>query len=263
MNPIYGTAEFVRHRPKYHQATELTRMILPYIDITYVIEGEIHYELNDEPITVKSGEAIVFPPGSARYRPQGKTFSRYDSFNVILPDNFQVPIKGVIKNAFSSDTLYMIEAIKKACQSTSPNKMDKCLSIFLYLYYQLVEIACDNETNPHVKNIKQYISDHLFEPITLDMIAAETHLVDRYICSLFKKHTGMSIIEYINSEKIDLAKRLLTANNIPLYQVAEECGFANYNYFTQVFKKFTGVTAGTYRRNRLNTFSIDNGRPKP
>ncbi len=258
MNSIYSGVEFLRYNYQDNISPQLNRMTIPYLDITYVIEGELHYELNGESVAVHQGEAIIFPPHSVRYRYQSNARVRYCSFNVILPADFSVPIKGVVKNAFRSNTAYMLETVKKDSESISSNKTDKCISTFFYLYHQLLESAFDREINPHVKAIKQYINKHLFETITLDMISSDVHLVDRYLCTLFKKHTGMTVIEYINAERIDAAKKLIATNDIPLYKVAEECGFTDYNNFSRTFKKFTGTSPGDYKHNILKTYNIDN-----
>ncbi len=263
MNSIYSGAEFLLYNYEEHTARPLSRMTLPYIDITYVMDGELNYKINDEPVVVHQGEAIVFPPHSVRYRYQGSGSVRFGSFNVILPADFQVPIMGVVKNAFRSNTAYMLETVKNDSKSISSNKADKCISTFFYLYYQLLEIASDREINSHIKAIKQYINKHLFEPISLSMIATEVHLVERYLCTLFKKQTGMTVVEYINAERIDAAKKLIATNDIPLYKVAEECGFTDYNHFTRTFKKLTGTSPGDHKHNVLKTYNIDSDRPKP
>ena len=70
----------------------------------------------------------------------------------------------------------------------------------------------------------------------------------RYVCTLFKRETGMTITEYAVGEKIDLAKRMIIMRRQTLTEIAETCGFSDYNYFSRVFKRTVGMTPGEYRK---------------
>jgi AraC-like DNA-binding protein len=121
------------------------------------------------------------------------------------------------------------------------------VAIFLYLYHQLLDHSVDRE-NEHIKKIKKYILKHIREDVSLDEIASEVHLVPRYVCTLFKRETGMTITEYMVGEKIELAKRLIIMRRQTLTEIAETCGFSDYNYFSRVFKRIVGMTPGEYRK---------------
>ena len=47
------------------------------------------------------------------------------------------------------------------------------------------------------------------------------------------------------------AKELLTDTNIPIYQIANEVGIDDYNYFTKIFKKEIGITPKDFRAGTL------------
>lgn len=251
MDNFYDNMEFIRlcfRHEKY--VAELPPTVLTYVDVTYVLSGEMSYYINGVPVIVKAGSAIVFPQGSTRQRLAGKDPAFYASFNVQVPDDFNIGVSGLVKNALCSNTVYLLENAKKDHLSVDPEKINKILSIFVYLCYQLREIANDSG-NAHVRFIKQYINDHLCECITLEDISSRIHLVEQYVCSIFKKHTGMTVFEYINSERIDLAKRLIAANDLPLIKISEMCGFSDYNYFSRTFKRIVGLPPVYYRKNSL------------
>ena len=84
--------------------------------------------------------------------------------------------------------------------------------------------------------------------ISIKNIADTVHLAPQYLCTLFKKKTGMTVIEFMDRERIDLAKRLMLLSDSPLYEIAERCGFPDYNYFSSIFRKITGISAREYRK---------------
>ncbi len=231
--------------------TRLSSSDIPYLDLTYCINGEMEYLINGEYVRLKSGDAILFPPGSARERLYGEKSCLYASFNITFDEKCEFEYSGLIKNCITPTTIYLLESFKKDFATVSANKKEKCLATFSYLYYDLIEKLCDVE-NAHVRTIKQYIADNLSLALTIDDIASRVHLAPQYVCNLFKKETGSTIMQYVISRRIDLAKRLLIANDNPIYVIAERCGFSDYNYFSHTFKKVTGVSAASFRKLRLN-----------
>ena len=97
---------------------------------------------------------------------------------------------------------------------------------------------------------QQYIYNHLYEDITLDQLAEITHLSSNYLSSLFKKEVGQSISEYIQQQRIDEAKKLLTLTNYPITDISAWLSFNDQSYFIKIFKKFTGLTPKQYRNDK-------------
>ncbi|SCP98680.1 Helix-turn-helix domain-containing protein [Anaerobium acetethylicum] len=101
-----------------------------------------------------------------------------------------------------------------------------------------------------VHQAKRYILQHIQENIYIEEIADQVHLNAQYLMRLFKKETGLSILEYITDERLKLAKELLAKTDYPINKVADSVGYGNYSYFTKIFKKNTGMTPAAYRQNQ-------------
>jgi AraC-like DNA-binding protein len=99
----------------------------------------------------------------------------------------------------------------------------------------------------HVANCIDYIYDHLHTRITVDFLAGFTGLNPSYLSRLFKKETGASISEYIQARKIDTAKNMLVYSDYSPSQIASILAFPSQSYFTEVFRKRTGMTPLRYR----------------
>ena len=229
------------------------KQVIPYLDLTFCIEGEMRYVYEGVEYTLEGGDAILFPKGTTRIRRKGNTPALYASFNVGFAEEFSPELKGVLRKSMRSDTMSILESVKRVYTTFGGEKEKKCAALFFYLYYQLVETARENE-HPHIGRIKKYIAAHLTERITLKEIADEVHLAPHYCCALFSKHEGMGIVDFILNRRIELAKSLIIADNLNLSEIAEHVGFSDYNYFSRIFKKVTGVTATQYRRNNTASF---------
>ena len=66
----------------------------------------------------------------------------------------------------------------------------------------------------------------------------------------FRVLTGVSPTEYLISLRIEKAENLLKTTDLPVYAIAEACGFDNINYFIKTFRRFRHVTPAKFRRRR-------------
>lgn len=95
--------------------------------------------------------------------------------------------------------------------------------------------------------VKKYVKLHMLENISVTDIAEVMHFNPRYLMRAFKKKTEMSIVEYITKVRIDKAKELLKETKLPVKEIASMVGYADYAYFTRVFKKEVGTSPNQYR----------------
>lgn len=99
-----------------------------------------------------------------------------------------------------------------------------------------------------VEIVKNYIRGHIREDIYIADIAKQVFLNEQYLMRTFKKATGLSILEFITSERLRLAQEMLVDTDWPINRVADMVGYGNYSYFTRLFKRNTGKTPQVYRQ---------------
>ena len=104
------------------------------------------------------------------------------------------------------------------------------------------------EYSPAVQKVMNYVNLNVAEPLTLKSLAAMCFISPSYLSALFKQETGTTLIDYINTQRVNRAAQLLVQNNHTIAAVAEEVGILDVNYFTKIFKKTLGVTPTRYRR---------------
>ena len=81
----------------------------------------------------------------------------------------------------------------------------------------------------------------------LNDIAASANVSPAYLSALFKKNQGISLSDFITSQRISAAARYLTTTTMSLKEISLKCGYANQYYFSTSFKKKMGITPSAYR----------------
>lgn len=99
-----------------------------------------------------------------------------------------------------------------------------------------------------VEQAVEYIQAHYHQmDLTVETISREFHISASYLATLFKREMEESAIVYINNLRLKEALRLLETTNKKSYEIAEQVGYSDANYFSYVFKKKYGVSPNKYR----------------
>jgi two-component system response regulator YesN len=101
---------------------------------------------------------------------------------------------------------------------------------------------------PEIARAKAYIREHLDRELSLERIAEHVQISPSYLGQLFKKETGSTVFEYLNEQRIDLAKQYLISGEYRNYELALKVGCPNYSYFSTLFKKLTGMSPSEFKR---------------
>ncbi|MCU9533148.1 response regulator [Streptococcus sp. CSL10205-OR2] len=97
--------------------------------------------------------------------------------------------------------------------------------------------------------IEQLIQDQLSDVnLSLKSLAKQLSFSPNYLSVLIKKDLGMSFQDYLIQERLKKAKRLLLTTHLKIYEIAEQVGFEDMNYFSQRFKQVVGVTPSQFKK---------------
>lgn len=96
-----------------------------------------------------------------------------------------------------------------------------------------------------IKKAVDHIHNNLCENISLEELSRHAGLSPFYFSRMFRQYTGLPPHAYRKQQRVHLAKQLLR-NNVPIAQVAVECGFSDQSHLTRYFKQIVGVTPGQY-----------------
>jgi len=90
--------------------------------------------------------------------------------------------------------------------------------------------------------VEEYIHAHLDQNIALADLATVANLSEFHFARLFKQTTGLPPHQFVIHQRVERAKRLITAGRLSLAQIAIEVGFSDQSQLTRHFKRLVGVT---------------------
>lgn len=92
--------------------------------------------------------------------------------------------------------------------------------------------------------------------LNLEKVADTMKLNSNYLSRLFKKEKGENFSDYLTDVRMEKARELLSGTQMKTYRIAEEVGYGDPHYFSQVFKKRYGMVPAEYRRKTAAEFSL-------
>lgn len=117
----------------------------------------------------------------------------------------------------------------------------------------LGRLRCNIRTGGVIEQVCTYVLENIDREISLSTVADSLFINKSYISGNFKQKTGMSFIEYLTTVKMERAKKLIMDGSIRIYEIGGLLGFKDIEYFSRVFKKYTGLSPMEYRQNcRMN-----------
>ena len=117
----------------------------------------------------------------------------------------------------------------------------------LHKYCLLVRNYSLRGYSPIIQKVLNHINLNLTSDLSLKKLSEMFHISAGYLSTLFKKETGSTLTDYVNSQRIEHAVLLLNATDLQIQTIASYCGIYDINYFTRTFKKFKGMTPKKYR----------------
>ncbi len=110
----------------------------------------------------------------------------------------------------------------------------------------------DHSENAYVAQVIRYIQDCYHEPLRVEDMARYVGLNRSYLSTLFKKHTGLSPIKYLQTFRMTRAAHLLSLTKLPITAIAYSCGYQETESFHKIFKQHTGLSPKQYRIQEQN-----------
>lgn len=102
--------------------------------------------------------------------------------------------------------------------------------------------------NDEIRKAIAYIENNLTTNLTLEDVANHVYLSQFYFSRLFKKEMGISFITYLNQQRIEQAKTLLTQSTLSIKSISQNIGYSQTSYFCKIFKELVGMTPVNYRK---------------
>ncbi|MDE6911208.1 MAG: response regulator transcription factor [Lachnospiraceae bacterium] len=173
--------------------------------------------------------------------------SSIESVRLFLTDLF-LQLKENINKTYNSSRVSL------PSNSAIIEHIDHChylYEIILYISGQVKSIMDSNDSSPRdsiLDDILYYIDNNYQNNIKLETIAPLFGYNSASIGKLFTKAIGENFNSYVDHRRIEHSKKLLSQKNMKVYEVSEQVGYKNVDYFHKKFKKYVGISPAEYRK---------------
>jgi AraC family transcriptional regulator len=112
----------------------------------------------------------------------------------------------------------------------------------------MTSAATTDTATTKVERALAFIDAHLGAGLTLPRIARALEVSPHHFAHLFKRTTGVAPHRYVMQRRVEKAKELLLATDLPIAAIAYDVGCASQSHFCALFHRATGVTPQVYRK---------------
>lgn len=146
-----------------------------------------------------------------------------------------------LEQIFNTDKIDADKIINAASVENLRYEISQINDIFIRHYLQRNEL----HSRDIIFRAMHYIRNH-YSNISLADVAAAVNLNPTYFSNCFKKATGQSYSTYLNKIRIEKSKQLLIEGD-SIAEIAQQVGFSDQSYFTNVFKKIEGISPNRWK----------------
>ncbi|HAG13995.1 MAG TPA: AraC family transcriptional regulator [Ruminococcus sp.] len=230
-----------------------------------ILKTDAIFTLDGEDVFMPRKTFFLYPPGMPqKYRcvPQ-HTFSNdwiHFMFENEEPTWFRhkhVPIAKPIQLAYTEFFSFCIKAIADENCSDHLHKADSISHYFWLLCNKVSEQLHEQDHTPSAARyermlvIRNKIYSAPYLEWSVDWASHEMRMSRSAFQHHYKAQFGVSFIQDLIASRIQHAKMLLCTTNMPVQDVAMQCGYKNYEHFSRQFRENCGVSPSSYRKNGL------------
>jgi len=247
-------------------------------EILYVDKGEVLVTSGSKHINLQSGQLIFHKPGEFHTISANGVIAPNTiviSFDCLSPSMKYFENKILYASDHEKSCIARIIAEAKGVYETDLNdplykKLDLKKEpqfggrqlIKIYLQMMLIELIRkgrfaevyqpfttiehkSSQQNTYI-SVLNYIDNNLTEPLTISKISKNIMISRSSLENLFKKNSGMSIVQYFRNKRIERAKLLIRQGNLNFTQISELLCFNSLHYFSRTFKQITDMSPTEY-----------------
>lgn len=250
--PIFVDCIGISHpNPKYF----IERKKSEYFVFEYVLNGVGHIACDDKTYVVKKDDLYILEEGSG-HRYWADKDDPYEKIWINIHSDMLKSIlsayglngKTVFKN---SNCKPLFNELLQLSQTTIFNE-EICYDAAVIVFKIITRLAQNERDVKYSSTVAKYtkifLDENLYGNVTIDAISKNLLVSKTQIINEFKKYYGKTPYAYYIEKKIETAKEILTTGASRVGEIAEALGFAEQNYFSNLFKRKVGLSPEAYRK---------------
>ncbi len=243
-----------------------------YYHLFYIVSGQATFYLDNTPCSVSPGVCLIIPPGVYHEVPADQhTLMESREIKFSLHNPVIEELLDRSGHLIAPASAFMEKAIQYIVYNWAKNDpvvmsfMDNFLCSLLlspYLEKAMADSGVSGfiETDrysPKVRQIIHYAEENFTEPFSLDRLAETIGNNKRYLCAIFRRETGLTIMGYVNHIRIRQATLDMYYHNVPINVAGQRVGFASHSSFSRLFRQLVGISPKEYKsRYALHSESV-------
>jgi AraC-like DNA-binding protein len=168
--------------------------------------------------------------------------------------NYMIILNTILRKAAEYGQVHPYHINKLSSKFAKKIEMLNSVEASLTLQAEMIRKYCLLVKDYSLKNYSHLIgrvitliSYDLKADLSLNSIADQLNVNASYLSARFKKECNMSLTNYVNQKRMELAANLLSHSDKQIQEIADACGILDTNYFIKLFKKQYGITPSQYR----------------
>ena len=230
----------------YHDAYEI-----------YILEkGERTHRIDGVLVSLTAREVALIKP-FAMHTTDGSAYSRYVLYfkEAYLDRYFSPEGKAVLLSLFEEKKLTLAEEayartveLLLALNGRHGDFLLLAEILRLLLAARDRGAECEAGEGSLASRITEYLRESYLDFRGLDELAARFFVTKFHLCRVFKQETGLSVVTYVNAQKLRRAGEELRYTRKSVKRIAADCGFSSSVYFCKLFRESLGTSPLEYRK---------------
>lgn len=159
-------------------------------------------------------------------------------------------VKNLMMNGIVRLAQEMDQSVDSSWEWEEADCLTDCLALWKEQCRRIVTTYEESQNAGYSANIRKalaYIHEYYAKDLLVEEVAAYIGKTPNYFSSIFRTEVGITFREYLNRYRIERAKELIEESDMMIYEIAEQVGYSDYTYFSQVFKKVAGISPTSLR----------------
>lgn len=153
-----------------------------------------------------------------------------------------------IRQTLGEDTS-LLETLQPEVSFEQCETIGRLLESYIRMVLQVCPASAgENKGDPLVENIKAFLDANLEYDVTARQLAELFHYSSKYLGRQFKRQCGQTVAEYVNTRRLEQARKLLAQTADPVVEISFRVGFNHVTYFNRLFRQHYRMTPWEYRR---------------